>query len=91
LGDIIEDEKVGENNVVVVVVVVVVAGLVSVDTETGDFAVGVVWKNKEDVANLFAYCRSNRDRVGDGRGARIEEQGDCVADVGVEDGFGSVD
>jgi hypothetical protein len=82
LGDIIEEEKDGGN--------VVVAGLV-VDTVTGDFAVGVVWKNKEDVANLFAYCRSNRDRVGDGRGARIEAQGDCAVDVGVDDGFGSKD
>ena len=43
----------------------------------GDFAIGV-WKNIEDAANLFAYCRSNRDRVGEGRGTRID---DCV-DVG---------
>lgn len=88
LGGVIEEEKVGGNDVVGVVVVV--AGLVvAVDTETGDFAVGVACKNKEDVANLFAYCRSNRERVGDGRGALIEAQGDCAADVGAEDVFGS--
>jgi hypothetical protein len=55
-------------------------------TEIGDFAVGV-WKKNEDAANLFAYCRSNRERVGDGRGTRIVAPEDC-AEVVVDAGFG---
>lgn len=55
-----------------------VLGLV-VDEEVGDLAVGV-WKYKEEVANLLAYCRSNRDLIGEGFGARKEAEEDFVVD-----------
>lgn len=59
-----------------------------VDTELGDLAVGV-WKYKEDVANLLAYCRSNRDLIGEGFGARKEaEEDDSVDTVGDKKEFG---
>ena len=50
-----------------------------VDKEVGDLAVGA-WKYKEEVANLLAYCRSNRDLIGEGFGARKEAEEDCVVD-----------
>lgn len=74
-----EVEEKDEDSVFGVGVGVKAAVNVEVVTETGDFAVGV-WKNIEDAANLLAYCRSNRDRVGDGTGTRIEEQDDCRED-----------
>lgn len=64
-----------------------IAGLVG--KHVGDFAVGV-WKSNEDAANLFAYCRSSRDRVGEGRWTRIEVDGGFVdVDVDVDDGVDS--
>ena len=54
-----------------------------VDMDTGDLAVGV-WKYKEDVANLFAYWRSNRDLIGEGFGARKEAQEEGAVDNAVD-------
>ena len=42
--------------------------LPSWDTETGDLAVEPCRNTTDEAASRLAYCRSNRDRDGDGRG-----------------------